>query len=127
MRRPRSEKGLELVEEAAEARSRGKGLEATYQPIARLDPPMILFQMVVEGAIRPVRHPIPKDVPNGTWVGVMPIGGEALRHHPGHRPGRVKKASVTARSRVSLSRASIRRPSRSIARYKSHQRPCTFT
>jgi hypothetical protein len=58
---------------AAEARSRGKGFEPTCRPVALLQTLMILLQMIIQVAVRPVRHPLPEDVPNGAWVCIMAI------------------------------------------------------
>jgi hypothetical protein len=81
-----SEQGADLIEGATETGGGGEGLEPARGPVPLLDPTMILLDMVVQIAVRPVRHPVPKDIPNGAWVGIMPIGGDAVRRYPGHGP-----------------------------------------
>jgi site-specific DNA recombinase len=49
------------------------------------------FQMIIQVAVGPVRHPIPEDAPDGTWVSIMAISGNAVRHDPRHRPGRAEE------------------------------------
>jgi hypothetical protein len=78
-------------EEAAEARSIVEGFEAIHGPIALFDSLMVLLQMVTEIAVRPVRDTVPKDVPDGTGVGIMAIGGDPVWDHTGDRPGRVEE------------------------------------
>jgi hypothetical protein len=52
---------------------------------------MILLEMIIQVAVGSVRHPLPEDIPNGTQVGIMAIGGDAVRRHPGYRPRRPKE------------------------------------
>jgi hypothetical protein len=52
---------------------------------------MILLEMVIQVAVRPMRHPIPKDVPNGARVCIAAIRGDAVQGHAGHRLGRTKE------------------------------------
>jgi hypothetical protein len=82
-----TEKGADLIKDAAETRGADEGFEPTRAPIAWLDAAMVWLQMVVEMATCPVQHPIPKDVAHRAWVSVMAVGGDAVRGHPGHRPG----------------------------------------
>ena len=89
--RLRPEKGTDLVEDTTEACCGGEGSKPARRAIPLFNAPMILFQMVIEIAMRPVGHPPPEDVADGTWVGVMAIGGGALRCHPGHRPCRAEE------------------------------------
>jgi hypothetical protein len=49
---------------------------------------MILLQMGLQGASGPVHDPVPDDLPNGAWVGVVAIGGDPGGRHAGHGPGR---------------------------------------
>jgi hypothetical protein len=86
-----TEKGSDLIEDEAETRGSGEGFEPARRPVALLDTPMVLLQMVVEMAVGPVQHPVPKDVSNGARVGVMPIGRDAVRRHPRHRPRRAEE------------------------------------
>jgi hypothetical protein len=48
---------------------------------------MLLFQMIIQVAVRPVYHPIPKDIPNAARVGIMAIRSDPVEHDAGHRPG----------------------------------------
>jgi hypothetical protein len=89
--RLRPQRGPDLVEEATEACSGAEGFEPTRGPIALFDAPMVLLQMIIQVAVRPMDHPASKDVPNGAWVGIMAIGGDPVRSHPGHRPGRAEE------------------------------------
>jgi hypothetical protein len=114
MMRLRSEQGTDLVEEATETHGGGEGVGPAHRPIALLDPPMILLQAIVEITVSPVRHPVPKDVPNSAGVGVMAIGGDPVGHDTGDRPGRAEEGLGCREVRVSLRRASSRRPTRSM-------------
>jgi hypothetical protein len=111
-----TEKGSDLIEGAAETRGGGEGFEPACGPVALLDAPMVLLDIVVQVAVRPVRHLVPEDGPNSPRVGV--VASVVMRS--GVTPVTVhaerKKASAAARSRVSLRRMSTRWPSRSIAR-----------
>ena len=89
--RPRSEKGADLVEEATEARSGAERFEPARGTVPLLNAAMVLLQMVVQIAISSMRYLGPEDVPNGAWVGVGAIGGDAVGGHPGYRPRRPKK------------------------------------
>jgi hypothetical protein len=86
-----TEKGADLNEGAAETCGCGEGFEPTRGPVPLFDPPMILFQMVVQIAVGAVRHPLSEDGANGSRIGIMAIRGDAVGRHPGHRPGRAKK------------------------------------
>jgi hypothetical protein len=48
---------------------------------------MILLQMIIQVAVRPVPHPLPKDVPNGARIGIMAIRGDAVWGDTGYCPG----------------------------------------
>ena len=63
--RLRAEKGSDLIEQTAETRGRGESFEPTHRPVPRLDAPMILFQLIVYIAVRPVRHSVPENMPDG--------------------------------------------------------------
>jgi hypothetical protein len=65
-------------------------VEPTCYPVPLLDAAMILPQMMIYGAVRPVSHLVPEDVPDRTRVGVVAIGGDPVRRHPGHGPRRAK-------------------------------------
>jgi hypothetical protein len=82
-----TEKCSDLIKDAAEIRSGAEGFEPACGPVALLDAPMILLEVIIQVAVRPMRHPISKDVPNGAWIGIMAIGGDAVWDHAGHRPG----------------------------------------
>src|SRR6266566_5904465 len=85
--RLRLEKGADRINNAAETRRSVEGFEAIHGPVPLRDSPMVLLQMVTQIAIRLVRHPLPKDMPNGARVGVMAIRGDAIYGHPDYRPG----------------------------------------
>jgi hypothetical protein len=85
--RLRAEKRADFLEAATKAHGGGEGFESARGPVALFDAPMVLLQMVVEMAVSPVEHPVSKNVPNGAGVGIMAIGGDAVRDHAGHRPG----------------------------------------
>jgi hypothetical protein len=114
MMRLRSEQGTDLVEEATETRGGGEGVGPAHRPIALLDPPMILLQAIVAITVGPVRHPVPKDVPNSARVGLLAIGGDAVWDDAGHDPGRAEEGLGCREVCVSLRRASSRGPSRSM-------------
>jgi hypothetical protein len=86
-----AEKRSDLIKDTTETRSCGKGFEPSGGPRALFNAPVVLLQMIIQVTVGPVRHPLPKDIPNGTWIGIMAIGGDALRRHPGYRPGRTKE------------------------------------
>jgi hypothetical protein len=52
---------------------------------------MVLLQVMIQGAARPMHHPFPEHVPNRVRVGVMAIRGDPVGRHPDHRPGRAEK------------------------------------
>jgi hypothetical protein len=79
-----TEKCSDLIKDAAEIRSGAEGFEPACGPVVLLDAPMILLEMIIQVAVRPMRYPIPKDVPNGAWIGIMAIGGDAVWDHAGH-------------------------------------------
>jgi hypothetical protein len=62
------------------------GFESAYSAVASLNPPMILFQMVVEVTIRPVHHLVPEAISYGPWISIMPVGGDTRWRHPRHSP-----------------------------------------
>src|SRR5262245_8741240 len=64
---------------------------APTRPVALFDTPMIVLQMIIQVAVRPVPHPLPKDVPNSARIGIMAIRGDALWDHTGYRPGGTEK------------------------------------
>jgi hypothetical protein len=63
--RLRSEKATDLLEEATETCSRGKGLKPTHGPVPLLEASMILLQMIIQATVRPVHDLIPEDVAYG--------------------------------------------------------------
>jgi hypothetical protein len=81
------EKRTHLVEEAAEARSRGAMFESAHRPIPVFDSSMILLQVVIQVASRAMLYVIPAHMTYGAWIGVMAIRGEAVWYHAGARPG----------------------------------------
>lgn len=64
--RPGAEKSSDLFKDVAETRSGGERFEAAHGPVALLHAPMILLQLVIQIAVRPVDHEVPEDVPDGT-------------------------------------------------------------
>ena len=82
-----TEECSDLIKDKAEPRSGGEGFEPAHRPKALLESAMILLQMILQIAVGPVRHPVPKDGPNGAWTGIMAIGGDAVWDHAGYRPG----------------------------------------
>ena len=93
-------------------------LEPAHGTISLLDAAMILLQMVIQVAIGPVHDPVPEDLPNGTWVGIVAIGGNPVGRHAGHSPGRAEEGLSCREVSGIASRASIKWPFRSIARYR---------
>jgi hypothetical protein len=89
-----AEKRTHLVEQAAEARSRGAMFESAHRPIPLFDASMILLQVVIQVAIRAMLYVIPENITNGAGVGIMAIGGDAVWDHTGHRPGGTEEDSV---------------------------------
>jgi hypothetical protein len=49
------------------------------------------FHMVVQIAVGAVPHPVPENIPNGTWIGLMAICRDAGRRPPCHGPCRPKE------------------------------------
>jgi hypothetical protein len=82
-----AEKRSDLVKDVAETRSGGKRFEAAHGSAALLHTPMILLQMVIQIAVRPVDHEVPEDIPDGTRVRVMTIRGNTVWGQPGHVRG----------------------------------------
>jgi hypothetical protein len=73
----RAEKRADLIKDATETCSCGKGFEPTGGAITLFNAPMILLQVVFQITVRPVRDPISEDIPNGARVGIMTIRGIA--------------------------------------------------
>jgi hypothetical protein len=86
-----TEECSDLIKDKAEPRSGGEGFEPAHRPKALLDSAMILLQMILQIAVGPVRHPVPKDVPNSAGVGLLAIGGDAVWDDAGHDPGRAEE------------------------------------
>ena len=86
-----TEEGADFIKEATEASSAMTAFEPTHGLVALFDAPMVLLHMSIQVTVRPVHHPIPEDVLDGPRVGVMAVGGDAVGHHPGHRPGRTEE------------------------------------
>ena len=80
-----------LIKGTAERRSGGEAFESARGPVALFDAPMVLLHMVVQIAVGPVRHPVPEDVPNGAWIGIMAVRRDPVRRDPGHHPRRPKE------------------------------------
>jgi hypothetical protein len=78
-----TEKGSDLIEGVAETRGGGEGFDPACEPVALLDAPMVLLDMAVQVAVRPVRQLVPQDGPNGPRVGVVAIGGDTVGRCPG--------------------------------------------
>jgi hypothetical protein len=87
----RLQKGTNLIEDLTETPSGVKGFESTHGLVLLFDSAMVLLQMIVQVAVRPVHHPLPENVPIGARVGITAIGRDAVRRHPSHRPRRPKK------------------------------------
>jgi site-specific DNA recombinase len=49
------------------------------------------FQVVIQVAVGTMEHPAPEHVLDGTWMGFVAVGGDAVGHHPGHHPGRTEE------------------------------------
>jgi len=86
-----AEKGADLINDVAETRSGGEGFEPARGAVALLHALMILFQMVIQIAVRPVDHVVSENVPNGTWVRIMAIRGDAIWGYASHGPGGAKE------------------------------------
>jgi hypothetical protein len=108
----------EFVMTSAEASCRVYRTEATHRTISALDPPMILFNPVVEVLAVPVSDIRAELASDRTRVTVMPVRGHPCRRDASDRSGRSKELLCAAISRVSLSITSTRAPVRSIARYR---------
>jgi hypothetical protein len=89
--RLRSENATDLVEEATETHSRGKGFQPTHGPGPLFHAAMILLHMMIQVTVRPVHDLTPEDVAYGTRVGIMATRGHALGDHPRHRPRRAEE------------------------------------
>jgi len=76
---------------------------------------MVLFKSVIEVAIRPVPHMFTELGPDGSGIGVMAVGGDAIRYDACHRLGRSKerlgggKITVLAQHDVNKSAIAIDR------------------
>jgi hypothetical protein len=118
-----AEKRAELIKEATEPRSGGKGFKPSGRPMALLNAPVVLLQIIIQVVADPVRHPAPKDIPDGLRERIIAAGGNTVQP-PVTAQARRKNASDAERTRVRLSRTSIKFAPRSMARYKSHH--CHF-
>lgn len=89
--RLRSEQGPDLVEKAAETPSRGKGFEPVHGTVPLFNTAMVLLQVIIQVAVRPVHHPLPENVPNRARINIMPIGHNPVRRDPRHGPRRAEE------------------------------------
>ena len=85
----RAEKRTDRIEQATEVGSRAAMSEPAHRPISLFDAAMILLQMVVQVAIRPVNDLLPEHRADRSWIGVMPISRD---------PGRASHPSRSMRS-----------------------------
>jgi hypothetical protein len=92
-----TEKGAGFIKEATKARGTTALFEPIHGTVALFNAPMVLLHMIIQVAVRPMRHPVPEDIPNGTRVGIMAVGGDAVRHHPGHCPRRAEEGLCRCR------------------------------
>src|SRR5918999_6423727 len=114
--RLRAEKRTHLVEQAAEARSRGAMCESAHRPILLFDSSMILLQVVIQVAIRAMFYLIPENITYGAWIGVVSIRSDAAWYHAGAYPGdteeglRRSKVACVAEAHVHQVPIAINRP-----------------
>lgn len=87
-RRRGAEEMAHLVVSAAEPMGRCHALEAPHGSVPALDAAMILLEMIVEVAARPMPDPLAKLSPDGARIGIMAVGGHSLRRDPGNRSRR---------------------------------------
>src|SRR5262245_1243563 len=88
--RLRSEKGPELIQEAAKTPRGRASFEPTGGPVPWLDAPMVLLAMVLQRAIRPGRDPLPEPDMDCTGGGLMAISGDPVGCAPRHGPCRTE-------------------------------------
>jgi hypothetical protein len=68
-----------------------RALQAKHRSTSALDAAMVLLKSVIKVATRPVPHMIAELGPNGSGIGVMAVGGDAIRCDASHRLGRSKE------------------------------------
>jgi hypothetical protein len=70
--RPGAEKPSELVKDVAETRSGGERFEPVHGTVPLFHIAMVLLQVIIHVAVRPVPHPLPEHVPYGARVQTAP-------------------------------------------------------
>jgi hypothetical protein len=113
-RRRGAEKMAHLVVSTAEPMCGRHALEPAHGLVSALDAAMILLEMIVKVAARPMPDPLAKLSPDGARIGIMAVTRCGVI--PVTARAEEKNALAAAKSRVSLSRTSTRLPARSIAR-----------
>src|SRR5262249_18334086 len=66
---------------------RHKTLEATHWVSPLLDASMVLLQMIIQVAVRAMGDCLAQLRLDGSRIGIVPIGGDPVRHHLGDGPG----------------------------------------
>src|SRR5512147_2763777 len=82
-RRRRLEKVAHLVVRAAEPLCGRHALEPTHGPVASLDAAMVLLEMIVQVAARPVSDSLAEFGPDGAGIGIMTISCHPVRRDAG--------------------------------------------
>jgi hypothetical protein len=101
---------------AREERSGLIGFEAPHTSDPALDAAVVLFEPVIQVSARPVPDRSSERRADCPGVGSMAVCRHSVRPKPAVAFAERKKALAAAMSRCSLSMASIRFPSRSMAR-----------
>ena len=115
----------EFVVTAAKPSRGWDALEATHRSTSALDTTMILLEAIVEIAVCSMPYAAAELRPDRPGVGVMAVRRDPVGNCVVTAFADRKKRLAAARLRCSLSITSTRAPSRSIARYRYFQRPCT--
>jgi hypothetical protein len=74
-----AEKRSDFIKDAAEVSSRGQSFNPAHGLVPLLDTPMVLFYMIVQVPVRPVRDPLPEDVLNRARLCIVAIRGDPVR------------------------------------------------
>ena len=69
----------EFIEGGTEASGTGEGPEAAHGIVTLFDRAMVLFHPIIQVAVGAVLDPSAQAATNGAGIGIMTIGGDALR------------------------------------------------
>jgi hypothetical protein len=106
-----TEKGTAFIKEA----TKSSGAIALFEPIhgtvALCNSSMALLHMVVQVAVRPVRHLLPEHRADRPRIGIMPVGRNPVRRCSSHRPRgqkeRLRRCEIPGLTKVHIHQVAV--------------------